>query len=147
MKIKFLYGSETGSAEVLAMDMADNVDSHTGDFANVEGLDDSIFNSDDDLYVFVIATYGEGDYPVSAEDFFEDLENSAPDLSNIKYACFGLGDSAYEETFNFAIKNTDKLMQKLGATRIGDVGLFDASSGDLPEDEGLPWVENLISNI
>ena len=147
MNIKFLYGSETGTAEMLAVDMADEIDAHTTDVVSVEDVDNDIFNSDDDVYVFVIATYGEGDYPVSAEDFFADLENSAPDLSHVKYACFGLGDSAYEDTYNHAIDNTDALLQKLGASRVCDVGRFDASSGDLPEDHGFPWLEDLLKKL
>ena len=147
MQIKFLYATETGTAEVLAMDMADTVAPHTASTDNVDDVDSDIFKSDDDLYILVVATYGEGDYPISAEDFFEDLQSDAPDLSGVKYAAYGLGDTSYEDTYNHGIKNACALMDKLGATRMGEIGYFDAGTGDLPEDHGLPWIENFIKNL
>lgn len=144
MQFKFLYGSESGTAEVLAMDMADQLPPpHTGTVDDLYDTKIDIFNSNDDIYVFVVATYGEGDYTITAEDFFATLQTTAPNLSGVKYAVFGLGDTSYADTYNLAAKNADALLSQLGATRLGDMGLFDASNGDLPEDIGIPWLHTI----
>lgn len=148
MKIKFLYGTESGTAEVLSSDMADELQApYTGSCDDLGVTDIDIFDSGDDIYIFVVATYGDGDHTISAAEFFEDLEDAAPDLSHVKYGVFGLGDTSYEDTYNFASINTDKLLSKLGATRIGDIGQLDASSGDAPEDIGLPWLEKFMASL
>lgn len=150
MNIKFLYGTQSGNAEVLAKDMADvTPEVHTTSVHDIDGLDTDVFDGAgaDDLFVIVISTYGEGDYPFTAEEFFEDLEDQSPDLSGVKYAVFGLGDTSYDDSYNMAGKNADALLTKLGATRIGTVGEYDASSGDDPEDSGMPWWQSIIGAL
>ena len=148
MNIKFLYATQSGNAEVLAKDLADEVPAgHTGQALDMDGLDINIFDNKDDLYVLIVSTYGEGEYPFTAEEFFEELEEEAPDLSDVKFAAFGLGDTSYDESYNMAIKNANTLLEKLGATRIGDVGEYDASSGDSPEDSGTPWWNTIASQL
>lgn len=145
MQFHFLYGSESGTAEVLAEDFSDEIQSdHNATCENIEDVDVDIFSDKDSIYIFFLATYGEGDYTISAEDFFEDLENQSPDLSGFKYAMFGLGDRSYEDSYNFASKNADALLTKLGASRVGPIGEFDASSGELPEDMAAPWMQDIL---
>lgn len=148
MKIKFLYGTESGNSEVLASDMVDELPApYTGEVEDLGLADVDIFEGDDDLYIFVVATFGDGDHTVAAAEFFEDLESESPDLSHVKYGVFGLGDTSYENTYNFAGKNADKLMTKLGATRIGDIGEHNASSGDEPEEVGIPWLKDFLTRV
>ena len=145
MTIQILYATQSGNAEVLAKDMADAVSAPlTAQVKDIDALDISILDNKDDFYVIVISTYGEGDYPFTAEEFFEDLEDEAPDVSGVKFAVFGLGDTSYDDSYNMAAKNASALLEKLGATRVGDVGEYDASSGDDPEDTGMPWWNSII---
>ena len=148
MHIQFLYATQSGNAEVLAGDFADAVpDGCTGEAKDIDSIDTDIFDNKDDFYVLIIATYGEGDYPFTAEEFFEDLEDEAPDLSGVKFASFGLGDISYEESYNLAIKNASALLEKLGATRIGDIGEHDAASDKDPEEVGMPWWETIKTQL
>src|SRR5438309_622726 len=79
------------------------------------------------------------DVPVNARAFYEDLKSKRPDLSRVRYGVFGLGDRTYAETFNFGGKRFDELLAELGAQRIGERHMHDASSGVLPEETALEW--------
>ena len=150
MKLKFLYGSQSGSAEVLAMTMMEELPApYEGECDDLEDSSIDIFDDNEHanvIFVFVLATYGEGDYTISAEDFFEDLATTKPDLFNIKYAMFGLGDTSYD-TYNFASKNADQLLSELGATRVGAIGHFDACGGIVPEEAGMPWLQAILKTL
>ena len=53
----------------------------------------------EDFLVIVCSTYGEGELPTGAEPFADELESVNPDLTGLRFAVFGLGDSIYD-TFN-----------------------------------------------
>ncbi|MGH8631511.1 MAG: flavodoxin domain-containing protein, partial [Burkholderiales bacterium] len=56
-----------------------------------------------------------------------------------------LGDRTYAETFCFGGKRFDKVLNELGARRIGDILFHDNSAGTLPEDEALEWIGGWIT--
>ncbi|MCT8997585.1 flavodoxin domain-containing protein [Chelativorans intermedius] len=145
MKITVLYGTETGNAEMLAEDIASELQSeHTVECCNLCDFPPDAFKSDH-LYLIVCSTYGDGELPASAQPFAEALETTAPDLSGIHFAVFGLGDSEYEETFNFGGKRMAELLAARGATQVGERAKHDASGSDMPEDIALPWAEEVIA--
>merc|ERR1719362_2860673 len=77
----------------------------------------------------IVATAGQGEMPKSAVRFWEQMETfleTAPAdyLKDTKFAVFGMGDSSYV-FFNEAAKKIDGAFEKLGATRLQDVGLGD----------------------
>lgn len=94
------------------------------------------------LFLVCSSTYGQGDVPDGAKPFYEALLQNRPDLSQVRYGVIALGDSTYAETFCFGGKKFDKLFGELGALRVGEVMLHDASSGDLPEEEAAEWIED-----
>lgn len=55
-------------------------------------------------------TWGDGDLPYEAEDFFEDLD--VHDLSGIQAACFGSGDHAYPKFCAAVDELADKLSER-----------------------------------
>ncbi len=57
------------------------------------------------------------------------MENPELDLSNVKYAVFGLGDKSYTH-FNEAAKVVDDLMAERSAKKVFETGL-----GDDKDDE------------
>ena len=147
MQIQFLYGTETGTAEMLCEDMAAAVP--TGYEAKVADMDDvdATGLNKEDFHIFVCSTFGSGDLPTTAEAFFETLQNEKPDLAGLKFAVFGLGDRTFGETFN---QGSERLMNELTACKaelVGERGLYDASGADMPEDVGVPWVEGVVSAL
>lgn len=73
------------------------------------------------LFLICTSTYGEGDVPDNATEFYQSLENVRPDLSQVSYGVFALGDRTYAETFCNGGKRFDRLLAELGAKRIGEI--------------------------
>lgn len=146
MNIKVIYGTETGNAEMVADDiveaLADDFDIDSADMSKLSTADLSA----DNFYFVVCSTYGDGELPHSAKPFFDNLERDKPDLSGIRFAIFGLGDSFYA-TYNKGSEIIASAFAALGATQVGERGLHDATSGDLPGDVALPWAKRVLSTL
>ncbi|MNG73455.1 Cindoxin [compost metagenome] len=146
MNINVIYGTETGNAEMVADDI---VEALSADFA-IDSTDMSKLSTADisaDTFYFVIcSTYGDGELPNSALPFFEQLERNQPDLNGVRFAIFGLGDSFYA-TYNKGSELIARALTSLGAAQVGERGLHDATSGDLPGDVALPWAKQVLSDL
>lgn len=147
IKIALLYGTETGNSEILCDDMKETLD---GDFdCSITALADVSPSELDPeaFHIFVTSTYGNGDLPAGAATFYDMLNEQKPDLSNIRFAIFGLGDMVFDYTF---AQGSEKLMDALKQCRanmVGERGIYDASSGEMPEDVGLPWLDGIVPHI
>lgn len=147
MKISILYGTETGNAEMLAEDiMAELENEHTVACINLSDIAPGELDAES-LHIVVCSTYGDGELPASAQPFAAKLEVEKPDLSSIRFAIFGLGDTEYDETFNFGPKHLSDLLQGRGALQVGQRIAHDASSADLAEDLAFPWVEAVLDEV
>ena len=145
MKINILVGTMTGTAQLCAQEMElalddDNVKVQT---ILMDSLDSTVF-SREGVFLVCTSTYGQGDVPDNARALYEDLKAKRPDLSRVRYGVFGLGDRTYAETFNFGGKKFDELLSELGAKRIGERHMHDASSGILPEETALEWCQDWL---
>ena len=124
------YGSQTGTGEEFASRLAKEAmrfglkalvaDPEECDLAELSQLKD-IPNS---MAIFCLATYGEGDPTDNLAEFYDWLSNTDMNLSSLNFAVFGLGNKTYEH-YNQVGITVDKLLEKLGATRIYDLGLGD----------------------
>ena len=85
--------------------------------------------------------------PDSTIEFVRDLTDTKPNLSSLNFAIFGLGDQGYADTFNMGSEKLAELLKGAGATQVGERGLFDASTGDMPEDIAIPWLEDILSGM
>ena len=147
MNITILFGTETGNAEVLAEDLQSELqDSHKVQICNMSDFKMNDF-SKEQFYVIVCSTYGDGDLPTSAEPFYDEMVQQQPNLSDIQFTSFGLGDMEYEDTFNFGCRKIDTLFIQQGATRIGEMQMHDASSDSFPEDLAIDWIKNVLDQI
>lgn len=145
MKIMLLYGTETGNAEMLAEDiMAELEGEHEVECRNLSDFDPADFDVGR-LHMIVCSTYGDGELPASAQPFAEALKAAAPSLSDIHFAIFGLGDSEYEETFNFGSKGLAELLASYGAVQVGERVTHDASGSDMAEDLAFPWAAGIVA--
>lgn len=145
MKIRILYGTETGNAEMLAEDIEAHLAAdHEVSCANLSDVAPGDLDPEP-FYLVVSSTYGEGELPASAQPFAAALEAARPDLSGLRFAVFGLGDSEYEETFNEGSGKLAQLLAGYGARQLGERQTHDASGPDLPEDLALPWAEAVVA--
>ncbi|KAI8942413.1 hypothetical protein NX059_000487 [Plenodomus lindquistii] len=149
------YGSQTGTAEDYASRLSKEGHSRFGLKTMVADLEEYDFDNldsfpEDKLAIFVLATYGEGEPTDNAVDFYEFIgsedisfaEGGGPDdkpLRKLHYVAFGLGNNTYEH-YNSMVRNVDKYLSKLGATRLGAAGEGDDGAGTMEEDF-LAWKE------
>lgn len=141
LELSILIGTMTGTAQLVAQELELTLD---GDEVRVraqtmDGLDATVFLSGG-LYLICTSTYGQGDVPDNAKKLYESLQTLRPDLSGVRYGVIALGDRTYAETFCNGGKRFDRILSELGAKRIGEVLLHDASAGTLPEEVAAQWV-------
>ncbi|MEP4198510.1 MAG: flavodoxin domain-containing protein [Aliishimia sp.] len=147
MKIALYYGSETGNSEMLCEDIeADLGDGFECHIASLSDVDPCTFDPET-FYFFVTSTYGNGDLPTLALPFEEALTTQTPDLSDIRFAIFGLGDMVFAETFALGSLKLADMLKARGATMVGERGIHDASSFEMPEDIALPWVHTIMEQL
>jgi MioC protein len=146
MKLHLLVGTMTGTAQLVAQELELAWDDGETQVETLlmDRLDASVFQKEG-VFLLVTSTYGQGDVPDNARNFYEDLKARRPDLSRVRYGVFGLGDRTYAETFNFGGKRFDELLQELGAQRVGERVQHDASSGVLPEEMATQWGEGWLA--
>lgn len=146
--IHILVGTMTGTAELVADEILDTL-LDKGAEAEISLMDDLRADavSAADTVIICTSTYGQGDVPDNAQALLESLKETKPDLSSVRYGVFALGDMTYAQTFCFGGKQFDETFQELGAKRVGDVRLHDASSGSLPEDEASDWAADWYEEL
>ncbi len=148
LNITILVGTMTGTAQLCAQEMELALDDgDTGvETLLMEKADAAVF-SRPGVFLVCTSTYGQGDVPDNAKALYEELRQKRPSLAGVRYGVFGLGDRTYAETFNFGGKRFDELLTELGAERIGERHMHDASSGVLPEETALEWCQEWLARV
>jgi len=171
-KLTVYYATQTGTAEAFAKELEREGKDH-GFLVKVEDVEDldaspasmnddtrSPFgadtNADEKPRALILAsTYGEGEPTDNATSLVHEMEAILSDeseepvadpkpLLGLEYAVFGLGNTEYE-IFNAMGKFFDASMEKLGGTRIFDLGLGD-DSDDL-EADFEKWKEAMWASL
>ncbi|XP_055993640.1 S-adenosyl-L-methionine-dependent tRNA 4-demethylwyosine synthase TYW1-like isoform X1 [Sorex fumeus] len=163
-RVKIFYGSQTGTAKGFATVLAEEVTSLD---LPVTIINLKEYDPDDHLVeevtsksvcAFLVATYTDGRPPESAEWFCKWLEEASSDfrfgrtyLKGLRYAVFGLGNSAYVSHFNKVGKHVDKWLWMLGASRVmargeGDCDVVKSKHGSIEADFGA-WKTKFISRL
>lgn len=145
--ITIFFGTESGNAEVAADDIAAALGAHDveTEIRSMEDVDlDELAAAR--LAIVVTSTYGDGEMPMTAIPFHEALSAARPDLSSLRFAAFGLGDSVYD-TYNNAIDVFVELMTELGAERVGEIGRHDASGTQTYEETATAWAEATMQHF
>ena len=146
LELTILVGTMTGTAQLVAQELELTLDD--GEIRvqtkPMDGLDAEVF-SGGGLFLICSSTYGQGDVPDNAKNLYESLQSARPDLSNVQYGVIALGDRTYAETFCNGGKRFDAILSELGARRIGEIMLHDASAGTMPEEIAAAWVTGWIS--
>jgi len=146
LELTILVGTMTGTAQLVAQELELTLDD--GDTRvltrPMDGLDAGVF-AGGGLFLICSSTYGQGDVPDNAKHLYESLKAARPDLSRVSYGVIALGDRTYAETFCNGGKRFDAILTELGARRIGEIMLHDASAGTMPEEIAVPWALDWIS--
>ncbi|CUX16829.1 sulfite reductase subunit alpha [Agrobacterium genomosp. 13] len=117
--LNILFGTQTGNAEALAMDIAAAARTQ-GMQPVVTALDDVSMDNLGAMkrVIVVTSTYGEGEMPDNAQLFWEALAaDSAPRLDEVNFAVLALGDTGYDG-FCQAGKLIDTRFEQLGGKRM-----------------------------
>jgi MioC protein len=140
-QLTILVGTMTGTAQLVADEVGDWVKAQglAVEVRATDGLDAGVL-APGGAFLICTSTYGQGDVPDNAQALFADLEQKKPDLARVAYGVIALGDRTYAQTFCFGGKRFDALLQSLGARRIGEIMLHDASAGTMPEEVALDWI-------
>ena len=140
-----LVGTMTGTAELVADEVKDALATEgiAPEVLPMDKLTPAVFER---LGRFLVctSTYGQGDVPDNARDFFAALEVTRPDLTHVEYGVIALGDRTYAQTFCFGGKRFDQLLASLGAKRLGEILLHDASAGTVPEEVAVDWARRWL---
>jgi len=150
--LNIVYGTELGTTEATAKTIAKNAKEFG--FVRV-----NLYEADNvDPYglmkmktvVFLMPTSDDGDFPPDARHFWERLSEETKenyDLSNMKYAVLGFGDSSYMQ-YCKASKFLDKKLNALGATRIQKFTVVDSNNIEQnPENVINQWQCDIFDKL
>ena len=139
-----LFGSQTGTAQNLAKRVAKEAKARG---FNAQVVDASAYASVDwkalkNLFV-VTSTYGDGDVPDNAQQFWAWLKSDAPvSLAHVAFSVLALGDTNYSE-FCAAGKKIDARLEQLGAKRAHDRVDCDVDY----EAKAKTWIEGALAAL
>ncbi|HYT86195.1 MAG TPA: flavodoxin domain-containing protein [Burkholderiales bacterium] len=148
VELTILVGTMTGTAQLVAQEVELILDGADAKIRTrpMDGLDASVF-AGGGLFLICSSTYGQGDVPDNAKRLYESLQASRPDLSGVHYGVIALGDRTYADTFCNGGRRFDAVLSGLGAKRIGDILLHDASAGTMPEELAAEWAGKWIREV
>src|SRR2546427_5585093 len=117
--VLILYGSQTGTAEKLARQVAKEAKTRGGGARVVDAAAHSTLDWKAEKNLLVVtSTYGDGDMPDNAQNFWDWLNTEAANaIAHVNFSVLALGDTNYEH-FCAAGKKVDARLEALGAKRI-----------------------------
>mgnify|MGYP006265699687 CR=1 FL=1 len=139
--VHILYGSQTGTAESVARDVAKS--------AKAYGLNPIIKSMDEieasalakiDTLLIVTSTYGDGEMPDNAQVLWTEVSHNAmPKLAQLQFAILALGDTSYD-LFCQAGIDWDNRLEQLGAKRLHARVDCDVEYEELAQE----WIKTII---
>jgi sulfite reductase (NADPH) flavoprotein alpha-component len=142
--VHILYGSQTGTAESVARDVAKS--------AKAYGLNPIVKSMDEieasalakiDTLLIVTSTYGDGEMPDNAQVLWTDVSGDAmPKLAQLQFAILALGDTSYD-LFCQAGMDWDNRLEQLGAKRLHARVDCDVEYEELAQE----WIQTVIPSL
>nr|1BVY_F Chain F, PROTEIN (CYTOCHROME P450 BM-3) [Priestia megaterium] len=140
-----LYGSNMGTAEGTARDLAD-IAMSKGFAPQVATLDSHAGNLPREGAVLIVTASYNGHPPDNAKQFVDWLDQaSADEVKGVRYSVFGCGDKNWATTYQKVPAFIDETLAAKGAENIADRGEADAS--DDFEGTYEEWREHMWSDV
>lgn len=144
MKIRILFGTETGESELVAEEISDELSERFSvEIEDMSDVDIATLGADD-FFLVVCSTTGQGDLPATAIPFHDQLSDERPDLTGMRYGILGRGDSNYKDTYSQGSEHIDRILTELGAQRVGEYGREDAADIHADDEVVLEWANGVI---
>lgn len=139
--IQIFTGTMTGTAEGVSEVVAKRLQA-LGHIAEVNLQPDAaaLLRNPAEVILICTSNTGSGDLPDDIQPLYLELTRSYPTIAGRRYGCINLGDSCYT-SFNEGGAALDAAFADLGAVRIGEPLVIDASEGEDPEALALEWLE------
>lgn len=129
------YGSNSGTCEALASRLASDAANHGFTADVVDTLDTAKDKLPTDRPVVIVTASYEGQPPDNAAHFVQWVGTLKEDeLKDVSYAVFGCGHRDWAKTFHKVPKYLNEQLERVGATRIVNMGTADAAQGDIFTD-------------
>lgn len=150
-RVVVLWGSQSGFAEALAHSLAQDIQQRFGvrpllaDLADYDAK--SITRLPKSLpVIFIVSTYGEGDPPDNAQEFFSWSRTAGGTcLTGLSFAAFGCGNSNYQN-YNKVVDDLQAFLESAGATAIVSTGKGDEATRTTKEDF-MDWKDALAAAL
>ena len=141
LRVAVISASQTGNARKVAAELQQRLAAAGVNAVHAAAADYKPKNiAGEQLALLVTSTQGEGEPPEEALSLYKLLSGKkAPQLSGLKFAVLGLGDSSYP-MFCGAGKSFDELLAKLGGER-----LLERQDCDLEyQAEAAAWLDKIV---
>ena len=145
--VTILYGSETGTTAKAAKALQSKFKAAGISSAvipmnkiDVESLPEK------KKLVLMTCTYGAGEFPAMAQEFWENLSDESLDddfLEGVEFGVFGLGSKAFKQ-FCEAAHQLDERMEELGAERVVDCGEGNEKDPQQYKTAFEPWSKEAV---
>lgn len=136
-QLKILFGTHTGKSKMLALKLAETLNSH-GVEVVVIGMDEYKIRqlATEKNVVVIVSTHGEGEPPAMAEEFYSFITGKRmPKLSDLNYSVVALGDKSYKQFCKTGI-DFDQALSKAGAKAIFPILTLDVDF----EEDAERWI-------
>ena len=142
-KLTVLYGTESGNSEELAEQVfkAAKKKGFKAQIANMSETKPAAL-ADAGTLLVVVSTWGDGDPPEAAEEFYKDFMAADVTLEGVEFSVCALGDTSYDQ-FCETGKQIDIGLEKLGAKRV-----VDRADCDVDYDEAFQqWIDSVWKQL
>jgi len=145
--IQILIGSVYGAAEQVADIAAIRLRELGHEVSlNTYARPEDLVRNSDEILLLCHSNTGAGELPDNIEPVYLHLTRDYPRIADKRYGVINLADSSYN-TFNEAGRMLDAAFADLGAVRIGEPLVLDATSGDSPETLTVEWINEWATQL
>lgn len=144
-KVCIVYASMTGNTEEISNIIKDTLNEKI----EVDSFAMDLIDVADVLhYDFILLgayTYGDGDIPYEAEDFYDQLDET--NLTGKKFACFGSGDSFYEYYCHAPVLFERRIEERGGIVVVPTLKIELAPDDELQKQKCIDFANEVLKHL